>query len=419
MNNGNIFLSSGLWSLFFAAIILYGFRKKIVNIFDPLSVFLIMRVSTLLAATLIIALTLTINGASILYFISVFLFVFVFYFSSKNIKYERNHVSDKQINFLNSIAFVFLFFKIVIIIASTGSLPIFSPGGSDASIQFNESNKISTTLLFGLGTGDLFIFAFTLPFVNKKILRNSVYFAIFISVLMIISGGKKSSLFYVGMAIFFADGFRSLISQNKKLYFFSKKNIFLLIGLSFVWASWVFLNTSIISDTYDLDLDMLLFIIDFTFSQWMTPYFIFNSPEFFNFINGYKVNELTYFFHSILKPLGYPAFDASIGPALHEYQTGELTGNGINPSFILEGFVIFGAAVPFYSMIVALFMAKARNKLLSIKKIEYRVIFISIYMNSLYALATDALSFTKALWASLIIIAFVVIPVRFLFFKRL
>jgi hypothetical protein len=85
----------------------------------------------------------------------------------------------------------------------------------------------------------------------------------------------------------------------------------------------------------------------------------------------------------------------------------------------LEGYVLFGALVPIYSMIVALIIAKLRNYFLSIKKIEYRIIFITIYMNSIYTLATDGLSFAKALWASILIFIFIIIPIRLLIYKKI
>jgi len=419
MSNNSIPLSIGIWSLFFSGIYLYLFRKKIVNIFDPLAVFLVMRMSTLLTATLIILLTYTFNFRAGIYFLSVLLFVLTFYFSSKNIKPEKAIVSDKQVKFLITVAYAFLLLKIALVFTSTGPLPIFSAGGSDASIEFNESNKISTSLLSGLGSGELFILAFILPFIRKTKLRILSYCALVISILLLISGGKKSSLFIAGVIIFFADGVRSLTTNKKELIFLNRRNIFLSLTASGAWAIWVFLNTSATSDSKNIDYNIIIIMIDFVFSQWTTPYFVFNSPEFNEFLSSYKVNEFTYFFHSFLKPIGYPAFDASIGPALHEYQTGDLSGNGINPTFILEGYVLFGAAVPIYATIVALVIAKTRNSLLSIKKIEYKIIFITIYMNSVYTLATDGLSFAKALWASIVIFIFIIIPLRIIIYKKI
>lgn len=417
-NNSNI-LSIGLWSLFFSVLSLYFFRKKIINIFDPLAIFLVMRMSTLLTATLIILLTYKLDARAAIYFLSVFLFVLIIYFFSKNIKIEKDILSNKQIKFLTTIAFAFLLLKIGLVVTSTGSLPIFSTGGSDASIEFNESNKVSTSLLSGLGSGELFILAFILPFIKKIKLRILIYCALGLSILLLIFGGKKSSMFAAGATVFFADGIRSLITDKKKLIFFNRKNILLLLVTSGAWAVWVFLNTSSMTENNIIDINIFIIIIDFIFSQWTTPYFLFNSPEFYDFLSIYKVNEFTYFLHSFLKPLGFPAFDASIGPALHEYQTGDLSGNGINPSFILEGYVLFGVGIPIYAMIVALIIAKTRNKILSIIKIEYKIIFIAIYMNSIYTLASDGLSFAKALWASVLIFIFIIIPIRLMFYKKI
>jgi oligosaccharide repeat unit polymerase len=419
MSDNTILLSIGIWSLIFSGVFLYLFRKKIVNIFDPLAVFLVMRMSTLLTATLIISLTYKFNVTTLLYFLSVVIFVVTFYLTSSNIKSKNSEVSEKQVNFLAFVAFIFLLLKIVFVIISTGSLPIFSTGGSDASIEFNESNKVTTSLLSGLGSGELFILAFILPFITKKKLRFLTYFALTLSILLLISGGKKSTLFAVGATLFFADGIRSVFTEKKNLIFFNRKNIIILLFSSVIWAIWVFVNTSSNFEENIIDFNLFIIVIDFVFSQWTTPYFIFNSPEFYDFLNSYKVNEFTYFFHSFLKPLGFPAFEASIGPALHEYQTGNLSGNGINPSFVLEGYVLFGVAVPIYALIVAFVMAKARNKLLSIKKIEYKIIFITIYMSSIYNLATDGLSFAKALWASIIIIFIIIIPIRFIIYKKI
>jgi oligosaccharide repeat unit polymerase len=418
MTSNAIFFSVGTLSLIFSGISLYFFRKKIINAFDPLTLFLIMRLSTLLAATFIILRDYSFNFTVGLYLMSVLIFVLTFFILTKKVKFENIIISKKEVKFLTYVAFAFLILKMSLIYTSTGSLPIFSDGGSDASIDFNESNKVSTSLLSGMGSGELFILAFTIPFVAKKNMRFLIYCAFVISILLILASGKKTSLFSVGAIIFFADGFRALITNNKKLYFFNLRNIIFLIIASGGWAVWVFLNTSLPSEGSLIELNAVVPIIDFIFSQWTTPYFLFNSTDFYDFLNYYKVNQFTYFFHSILKPLGFPAFDASIGPALHEYQTGNLSGNGINPSFVLEGYVLFGAGVPIYAMIAAFVIAKARNKLLSIKRIEYKIIFVTMYMSSIYAIASDGLLFVKAFWASIIIFIFVVIPIRLMVYKK-
>jgi hypothetical protein len=122
---------------------------------------------------------------------------------------------------------------------------------------------------------------------------------------------------------------------------------------------------------------------------------LFASGDLINFFDKYEVNKFTYFFHTILSPLGFPAFRSSIGPAINEYQTGQLTGNGINPSFLLEGYVLFGVVLPIYSIITALTIGRLRWYIKSLQNQRNKVLLYAILLPTIYIFPVDALLFMK------------------------
>jgi hypothetical protein len=115
MTSNSIFFSVGILSLFFTGISLYFFRKKIVNAFDPLALFLIMRLSTLLAATLIIVKDYSFNFTVGLFLMSALIFVLTFFIATNNVKYQNIVISQKEVKFLTYIAIAFLLLKILLI----------------------------------------------------------------------------------------------------------------------------------------------------------------------------------------------------------------------------------------------------------------------------------------------------------------
>ncbi|MDA8807307.1 hypothetical protein N9N55_08785, partial [Opitutales bacterium] len=184
--------------------------------------------------------------------------------------------------------------------------------------------------------------------------------------------------------------------------YFIRPVMLLMFGLAAVgWAAWVYSRGP--SSYEDIGQISIVFLLDLVFLQWAYPFFLFASGELSSFFDVYQVHRPLYFFHSISSPLGFPAFHASIGPALHEFKTGNLSGNGTNPTFVLEGYVLFGILMPLYACVLGLFIGLVRTQILSIKSLRRKVLYSSIFLSSLFVIPVSSLLFMKMLWVIILL----------------
>ncbi len=363
--------------------------------------YIMLRIAPMLAAIFILSST---NSVFHFFYVmtasSFILFLVTLYVFSPNIKCALCKIENKSLTDIYRIAFFLVFLKFLILFSATGSLPVFGGSGSDSFIAFAENNKVGTSFLLAIGASELTLLSFILPFcVGKR--RALVIIALILSSLMIFSAGKKSSLLVIFLALAYGDYLRVSFTQSRRKLFTDWRVALTLISGSFFWAIFQYKAT-----TGNLDLPevgIISFVLDLIFTQWAYPVFLFASGELFSFFEQYTVNKFTYFFHTVLSPLGFPAFSSSIGPAIHEYQTGSLTGNGINPSFLLEGYVIFGAVLPLYSFIVAFMVGRVRYYISGVTNMRNKVVLHALFLPMLYILPVDALLFMKIVIALIIL----------------
>ncbi|MDP3759113.1 MAG: hypothetical protein Q8R01_01195 [Ramlibacter sp.] len=350
----------------------------------------------------------------LLFLASSTLFLLILYITTPKASAAKADCSEAAVKFFTRTGVALLTIKMGLLVGSTGSVPIFSEGGSDAYIIFDTENKLASSFLLGIGNVDLIIFAFVLPLIRKLKWRFWVIFFLILSAALGLAGGKKASLFSVMAAVAFGEYLRVAYVTSQRKYFLTRKNIILFLGLSSIWAAWTYIRTGgTESELIAVDVGLVSLVADFVVYQWAYPFFLFALGELSGFFQQYQVDQIRYFFHSILSPLGFPAFSAAIGPALNAHQTGELTGNGINPTFIIEGYVLFGALLPLYAAIVALVIGKGRALLIGIRSLEYRIVLMSLFLPALYILPVDALLFAKVLYVSIFLFFAIVMPVRF------
>lgn len=412
-------LGIGFWSIPFAILLLLFFRKLSFGLFDPLSLYLITRVVPMFAACLILLVKAPLTSYLLLLLVSSTLFLLTFYITTPKARAAKSDCSEIAIKFFVWTGVVFLVIKIGLLVGSTGSIPIFSEGGSDAYIGFDAENKLASSFLLGIGNVNLVLFAFVLPLIRKLKWRIWVLFFLILSVALGLTGGKKASLFSVMAAVAFGEYLRVAYIANQRKYFLTRRNIILFFALSFIWAAWTYIKTGgTDAGLIAIDGDLVSLVADFVVYQWAYPFFLFASGELSGFFQRYQVDQIRYLFHSILSPLGFPAFSASIGPALNKYQTGELTGNGINPTFIIEGYVLFGVLLPLYSVIAALVIGKGRSLLMGIKSLEYRIVLMSLFLPALYIFPVDALLFAKIIYVSIFLFVVIVMPMRFVTYEK-
>lgn len=400
----------GYVSLCCAIPLVYIFRRKFFGYMDPLSFYLLLRITPMLAA--VISLLPFISLSDFYYIItasSVLIFISVLYLATPTMKYTSNEISKNGLIGLYRVALSLVALKLIILFSATGTLPIFGSSGSDSFINFEIENKIGASLLLALGTSELILISVLLPVVRGR-KRLILAGCLILSALMILSVGKKSSLLMILFALVYGDYIRISFTNNKKKVFTNWLFVALLTLASFVWAGFLYWSTAV---TISMPNSRLLtFILDIIFIQWAYPVLLFASGELDSFFDVYNVNRLTYFLHSALSPLGFPAFKASIGPALNEYQTGQMTGNGINPTFLLEGYVIVGVLLPLYSAFVALVIGRSRHYISKIRNQRDKIMMHVIITPALYILPVDALLFMKVLMVLLIFTPLLMVILR-------
>jgi hypothetical protein len=407
----------GILSVFFAIPLLLFFRNRNFGLFDPLNFFLITRVATMLAALVLLLTNAPPSLNLVLLFFSVIFFVLTLYLATPARKYVKFDLSQKSYYYFFRFTVILILIKIGILFGVSGKLPIFSEGGSDAYISFDVDNKLGSSLLLGLGNADIVLLAFLIPLTSKRGLRFLVFVFLSLAILMSMSTGKKSAILGIFLAVAFGEYLRIALISNQKRYFLSGLNIIVSIALGICWAAWIYART-VEADFAIKDIKSIIEIMDFIMFQWSYVYFIFISNDMDLFFQTYHVNQWTYFFHSLLSPLGFPAFHASIGPAIQEYLTGEITGHGVNPSFVVEGYVLFGNFTPLYAIVVALVIAKARLSILRIRSLEYKVIIAALLLPALYSFPSDSLYFAKIFYVTIFIVLAIAFPLRFFTYEK-
>lgn len=387
----------GFFSLAISPFIILFFRKRLLGLLDPLTFFIITRLSPLIFVLLTLVDT---EGVNKYYYflglISSIIFIITLFFSLPKIYFKKTYCSNLIIKNLYCIVIFILLIKITILSLATGGLPLFLEGGSNASIEFDNVNKIGNSILLALGLGDIVLLSFLIPLSKgwtKKFAMLFLVLAIALSVL----NGKKSSMIIVLISVSFGEYLRVAFIVGQKPFFLRIIFLFPLVLLSLLWAALIYHQSEI-----DINWDNLN-LLDIIFTQYAFPYFMFISGDLANFFESYKVNQVSYLFHSILSPLGFPAFDASIGPALVEFETGALTGNGINPTFLSEGYVLLGIYMPIYAAIVAYIIGKTRSYIFKLKNLYYKILLSALIVPMVYTLAIDALYFMKILFGLFII----------------
>ena len=391
----------GFLSIAYGILLILVFKKRTLGLFDPLNIFLGLNIAPLLSSLFILSVNSSFSQRTFSLIISSSLFILLLYCLTPKKTYLAQDCGKEATEYIFKVAVIIFALKFTLLFASTGNLPIFSEGGSDAYIAFDMENKLVSTFLIGIRYADISLLAFVMPLLKSLRQRKIALFMIAFSVLLGLTAGKKSSVGLMFFAVALGEYLRIAFVINQRKYFLHNTNITIAITLSIMWMLWVFIKTSTENDFIGL-YEGLRFGIDLLYYQFAYPYFLFESGELEEFINQYQVNRFTYFFHTALSTLGFPAFSASIGPALNEYQSGSMTGNGILPTFVIEGSVLYGDFMPVYAAIVAVVISKVRVLLINIKPIHFRVIFSAMFLSVLYILAMDALLFMKIIFVNTI-----------------
>jgi len=412
-------LGIGFWYMPITVLFIIFFRRRPLGLLDPLSMFLILRVAPMFSALLVLMINAPLTLYLLLFFLSATIFIFTLHTFSPKLRVEKCECSEESIKFFILVSIILLCIKIIILVGSVGSLPVFSDKGSDSFIDFNNDNKLGSTFLLGIANSDIVLFAFVLPIIKKLKWRACVFLTFLLSLILGLSGGKKASLLAILLAVALGEYLRVIFLANQKKFFLNRISIVIGIVVSIFWAAFTYAKTAgIETNHFDFDFGVVSSGLDFLLIQFAYPYFIFSSGELTEFFQGYKFDQFRYIFHSLLSPLGYPAFASSIGPAITEFQTGSFSENGITPTFIIEGYVLFGNLLPLYAFFVALALAKSRIALIHIRSLDYKIVLFSFFYPLLYTFPIDALLFAKMCYVSIFIFTLVVVPLKVLFYAK-
>lgn len=392
----------GLLSIVLACLIYIAFRKRMFGVLDPMALFLITRVVPLVAVIMLMMSSQAFfNAFFLLMAASTLIFIITLYISTPRLRPRPVPCEQDVLKGLFRAAVVITLLKASILFTSSGPLPIFGESGSDSFISFGAENKIGSSFLLAVGSAEVILFSFIIPLARGKT-RFASILLLLLAAMLSLANGKKASLLSFLIFVALGEYLRIYFVQAQHRYFL-KSSLLLPFGLGAIgWAGWIYSSTG--ADIGLIGLDSMELLLDLTFMQWAYPFFLFGSGELSSFFEAYHVNTLRYFFHTVLSPLGFPAFSASIGPAFHEFQTGELTGHGINPTFVLEGYVLVGVFLPLYALAVAFAIGRIRHYVLSRKGLSKKVLYVALFLPPVYVMPADALLFMKMLFGLMLIL---------------
>lgn len=388
-------------------IIYFIFRNKIWGWLDPLFLFLAIRIATAIVVAIQFTFDSNLIGRGTLHLILclvVFITSLWIYSPKTNTQIKvKTEIPEKQVSKLLNIGLLLLICKIAIMSTVYNELPIFSgEKGSDSYISFDVNNKLISSLILGLGSSDIIILACVVPLLEIKKEKYIGRVAFFISVLIAVAALKKSALIGVIFSVAFGEYLRHHFFKASKNIYIKPHIIFSAALLAVAWAYYVYISTSKINSILSIN-----DILNFAPFQFMHVYTLYASGIIYDFSATYLFNPFLYFFHSILSPLGFPAFSASIGPALHEYLTGDLSGNGVNPTYIVEGYIVFGWYLAlYYAAFLGWFLGFARRILL--RRLSYvsanKIALCALLLPLLYTVTIDALLAIKQFIVCLFVI---------------
>lgn len=315
------------------------------------------------------------------------------------IGYRKLQILELDCKEIYSFALFLCFFKLALILPTISSYPIFTGGGSDAIIQYYESNKIAGTFTLGIGNIDLILLSFLRRSELKWNKRNIVKLFMIIFVLLSLITLKKGAVLNMIFAIVFGEALASRFIKNPRPPIFSLLKIFFAFSIAIGWAYYIALESGVKFKSLDI-----LFLFDLAIYQYMVPYITYFKQDFWLFSTTYEFDKFLFYFHTITKPLGAPAFEASIGPSYHDYLYGSVTGNGINPTFLLEGLVFWGS----YGILTTLLYTLVSLGFIIILYLRFRppmiIILTVIVVTLIPILWIDSLLFMKRFFSILIVL---------------
>jgi hypothetical protein len=156
----------------------------------------------MLSVVLSVLLFSPLTNVSFVFVISAISFLIALYSTTpKIINYVKIDSSKVATKFIFRTGLALLFLKLIVLITASGGIPIFSEGGSDAYIEFDINNKLTSTLLLGVGRADLVLFAFLLPLVKWRWTCLLIHLFFLISVLLCLFSGKKAGIISIFLAV--------------------------------------------------------------------------------------------------------------------------------------------------------------------------------------------------------------------------
>src|SRR5712691_2338241 len=331
-------------SLLLIALALYVlFRDRVWGLLDPLYLFLAIRIAAGIAVVAHYFAEDRINAYVVHMIVCIVLFTSTLLLASPKTKSPsivRHAFPTKfETRWILNAGHGLILFKALLLLAVISDLPIFSGDqGSDSYIDFDYNNKLVSSLLLGIGSADLVILWCVVPLLKNGFRKWVGWLALLLTFLVSLVFFKKASVIGIVFAMGLGEYLRVYVLRCGTLLFARSWVVLVALMPGISWLLYVLGTTFVEFEYTDVSA-----ILDFIAYQFMYPYLIYGDGLIHAFAEQYKFNGYLYFFHSLLSPFGFPAFEASIGPALQEYQTGVLSGQGINPTFVIEGYVVFGS----------------------------------------------------------------------------
>jgi len=402
-------------SVIIALLLYLWFRRRLWGWLDPLFLFLSLRIATAITVVAQYLFNPDLAGPGLLHMtLCLAIFTTSLWLYSPKTRPAPPPLGKKtlQARHLLGIGLVVLVCKLFILLSVYNELPIImGETGSDSYIEFDMSNKVASSLLLGFGSFDTVLLACCTPLLTSKKEKYLGWFGLLVSIAVTIATPKKATILNVVFAI--------ALGEYLRLYFFDRKArmfikpVFMGIGgsMGLLWAYFVYSTT-----VANVDFDSVNDALNFVCSQFMYPYSLYASGDIYDFASFYNLNPLLYFFHSVSSLIDYPAFTASIGPSLHEYYGGSLSGHGINETFIIEGYIVFGRAMSLlYALFLGVLLGWARRIFLLPPHNVGKVALTALLLPPMYVLPVSSLLAIKMLIVcSLLIAGYVIVigPLR-------
>ncbi|HEY3284271.1 MAG TPA: hypothetical protein VGN26_18530 [Armatimonadota bacterium] len=259
--------------------------------------------------------------------------------------------------------------------ASRGSIALFTDNPANDRVAVNAANRWLIVLWSGLSTPGLIVPCLVALHTRSQYRRWVSVLGALCWVLVFAASGSKSGVLILVFTFGLLAVYLRVIGSNKSRLVGRYILVFFLVGLAY--AAYVTSGLGFENRSWVSLLGMRLFLSGESYLY----FFVANQYEVLKF----TYEPVTYILHTLTAGLGLKLIPFNIGTALYGGYSGDYSGIGPNPQYVVEGMIFFGLYfAPLYSVVIGYLTGLSRRFMLDKVDNGRLLVFIVVFSNAGY-----------------------------------